>query len=195
MKRFFKNLALIFLGGIASAVFLFLIIVIIMALITAGSKRPFKTEPESVYTMKLNKPINERSPETIFDQLNLPQDANQATIGLNDILKNIEKAGSDDNIEGIFLDLSIIQAGMATVAEIRNALERFKEKGKFIVAFGDILNKKAYYLATVADEIYLNPIGVLEFTGLKSEIIFFKGTFEKLGIEPMVFKMGKYKGR
>ena len=193
MKKFFKYLLTVFLGGIISAVVIFLIFFMILAGFAAKGDKLFEIKENSVYHIKLNRPIEERSPESILDHLNFIPMANTATLGLNDIISNIKKAEQNPDIKGILLDVSFIEAGMATVDDIRLQLEKFKASGKFIVAYGEYMGKKAYYLASVADEIYLNPVGVLEFTGLKSEIHFFKGAFDKLEMEPKVFRVGKYK--
>ena len=91
---------------------------------------------------------------------------------LNDILENIKKAKTDENIKGIYLDCSTVPAGVATLDEIRNALLDFKSSGKFIISYGEVYTQKAYYLATVADKIYLNPTGIIEFKGINGEIMF-----------------------
>ena len=193
MKRFFRYLLAVITGGLITAFIIIVFFMILMTTLTIKSKKPFETKPNSVYVIKLDKEIVERSQQTIFDELEILPGSKPATIGLNEILKNIEKAKYDNNIKGIFLNLSVIRTGIATVSDIRNALKDFKSSGKFIIAYSDLMEKKAYYLATIADKVYLNPVGVIEFTGLKSEVNFFKGTFDKLGIEPKVFRVGKFK--
>src|SRR5690606_4076936 len=115
------------------------------------------------------------------------------SLGLNDILKNIETAKTDANIKGIFLDITSVQAGFATTEEIRNALLDFKKSGKFILAYSEVYTQNAYYLASAADKVYLNPQGLLEFRGFNAQLSFFKGTLEKLEIEPQIIKVGTYK--
>lgn len=193
MKRFFKYLLTIFLGSLISCALLFLIFIITISALASKSKKPIELKSNSVYLMKLDRPIQERAPENIFNYLDIFPEAQTATLGLNDIIENIEKAKHDSHIKGIVLNLSYIQAGMATTSAIRNALENFKASGKFIIAYGDYYDKKAYLLASVADKVYMNPMGVLEFMGIKSEISFFKGLFDKLEIEPTVFRVGKFK--
>jgi protease-4 len=114
-------------------------------------------------------------------------------IGLNDILKNIQLAKNDDKIKGIYLDLSYISAGMATIEEIREALIDFKTSGKFIVSYSEGYSQKAYYLASVSDKIFLNPVGSIDFKGLSGQVMFFKGTLDKLEVEAQVIRHGKYK--
>ncbi|MBN1145455.1 MAG: signal peptide peptidase SppA, partial [Bacteroidales bacterium] len=105
----------------------------------------------------------------------------------------IDKARLDTNIRGIYLELSNLQAGIATVEEIRNALIDFKKSGKFIVAFSNAFSQKSYYLASVSDKLYLNPEGSLDFVGLSAELMFYKKALEKLDIEPEVIRHGKFK--
>ncbi|HEY0771577.1 MAG TPA: signal peptide peptidase SppA, partial [Sphingobacteriaceae bacterium] len=112
--------------------------------------------------------------------------------GLNDILASIKKAKTDDHIKGIYLDLTSLQAGQATVEEIRNALLDFKNSGKFIYSYSEVYAQNAYYLAS-AGKVYINPEGLLDFRGFSSQMIFFKGTLEKLDIEAQVIKVGTYK--
>jgi protease-4 len=114
-------------------------------------------------------------------------------IGLLELKKAITKAKDDDKIKGIYLELSGTQAGFASLEEIRNALLDFKESKKFIIAYGEYFTEGAYYIASVADEIVLNPMGVIEFNGLYSEIPFIKGTLSKLEVEPEIFRVGEFK--
>ncbi|MEO6981414.1 MAG: signal peptide peptidase SppA, partial [Mucilaginibacter sp.] len=108
-------------------------------------------------------------------------------------LANIKKAKRDTNIKGIFLDESILLTGEATTEEIRNALIDFKKSGKFIVAYSEIYTQGFYYLASVADKVYINPKGLFDFKGFNSKITFLKGTLDKLGIEAQIIKVGTYK--
>jgi protease-4 len=109
-------------------------------------------------------------------------------VGLNEILKNLDKAASDPKIEGIFLDMESIPAGMATSQEIRDKLLAFKETGKFIVSYANNYDQKAYYLASVANEIYLNPEGMILFKGLNAQVMFLKGLLKKLDIELQIVR-------
>lgn len=118
---------------------------------------------------------------------------NKKTLGLNEILEAIKEAESDDHIKGIYLDASSLASGFASIEEIRNALLDFKKSGKFILAYSEVYSQGAYYLATAADKIYLNPEGMVDFRGLSSEIMFFKGALDKLEIEAQIIKVGTYK--
>jgi protease-4 len=115
------------------------------------------------------------------------------TLGLNEILENLEEAKKDDHIKGIFLDVSSLAAGFATIEEVRNALIDFKKSGKFILAYSEVYTQGAYYLASVADKVYMNPEGMIDFRGLSTEMMFFKGSLEKLEIEAQIIKVGTYK--
>ncbi len=190
MKSFLKY-TLATLTGImlTTMVFVFLIIIIIAA---SSSEKPVEVKPNTILYMTLNDRIVERAVDNPFDFL----PGNMSSLremGLNDILNNISKAKKDDNINGIYLELSAITAGIGTTQEIRNALLDFKESGKFIITFADVYTQKSYYLASVADTIYLNPKGNFFLTGLASQIMFYKGALDKLGIEAQVIRHGEYK--
>lgn len=114
-------------------------------------------------------------------------------VGLDDIVHGIHVATTDDTIEGISLTTSFIQAGLAQTQEIREALSDFKASGKFIYAHSDFFSQKDYYLASVADAIYLNPVGAMDFKGLASEVLYFKDLQEKTGLKMEVIRHGKYK--
>ncbi len=115
------------------------------------------------------------------------------TIELKQILDNISKAKTDDKIKGIYINTSIVNAGLSQMEEIRNELLNFKKSGKKIIAYSEVYSQSAYYLASVANKIYLNPKGGIELTGLSATIMFFTGLFEKLDIDVQIIKYGKFK--
>ncbi len=116
------------------------------------------------------------------------------TIGLNDIIKSIKKAKNDNKIKGIFLDLDNLEiGGIAKIDAIRRALGDFKTSNKFIIAHGNSISEKAYYLGSVADSIFITPTGTLEFDGFSMEMSFYKKALDKLEIEPQIFQHGKFK--
>lgn len=194
MKQFFKFVFASMLGFVLAFFVFFLIGLIVIGAIVSGleSKAP-EIKKNSVLHVTFTEPVIERTSKNPFKNLQFFPLASKSKMGLNDILANIDKASKDDNIKGIFLDLSDINSGTSALKEIRDALVQFRNSGKFIVAYGDYYSQGAYYLASVADEIYLNPVGMLEFKGLAATLTFFKGTLEKLEIEPQVIKHGKYK--
>jgi protease-4 len=113
--------------------------------------------------------------------------------GLNDILNAIEEAKYNEQYKGIYLNIGFVQAGISAMQEIRDALLKFKESGKFVVAYGEMVSQKSYYVASIADKIVFNPLGMLEFKGLGNMRQYNRGIFEKMGIEMQVFKVGEYK--
>ncbi len=145
----------------------------------------------SVLHLKLNYDIPDRTPNTPFGITSFGDF--KPIAGLNDILKSIKNAKNDDRISGVYLDLSIVPAGFATVSEIREALQDFKESGKFIYAYGAIIGQKAYYLATIADKIFVTPEGMIDFHGLSSQTVFIKGLLDKLYIDVQIIRHGKFK--
>src|SRR6201991_778315 len=195
MKQFFKFVLASVVGIIISAIIIVIIVAgIIGGLISsAGSEKTVDVEPNSVLRMAFTTPITERTPNNPLagiDFLGLNKDK---STGLNDILANIRKAKTDGNIKGIFLDESYMTSGQATTEEIRNALVDFKKSGKFVIAYGEIYTQGFYYLASVADKVYINPRGMFEFHGFSSQITFLKGALDKLGIEAQIIKVGTYK--
>ena len=158
-----------------------------------GDQQKVEVKDNSVLHVKLNQQIKERGVDNPFGEFDAGPFADQAAIGLNDILSSLENAAKDDKIKGIYLDVQSVPAGMATVEEVRNAMLEFKESGKWIVAYSEIYSQKAYYLASVADEIWLNPEGMLEWKGLGAQLMFLKGMFEKLEVEPQIIRYGKFK--
>jgi protease IV len=159
---------------------------------SAASEQEVDIEDQSVLRIELDKPIVEREEEDPFSSLLFPG-GSDGSIGLIELNEAIKKAKEDDKIKGIYLDAGIALAGFASLKEIRDALLDFKESGKFIIAYSEILSERAYYLTSVADYIYLQPLGDIEFNGLVVEVAFIKNTLEKLGIEPQVFRVGDFK--
>jgi protease-4 len=191
MLQFLKFVLATFVG--LSLFFLLTFVLLLGIAASASRERTVTLTSDSVLELKLDKPIKERGTENPFAGVPLPIGQFSEKLGLDDILAAIRKAKTDDKIKGIYLNVDVLSAGMATVEEIRKALLDFKESGKFVVSYSEVSSEKAYYLNSVADRIYLNPSGLMEFNGLSSEIMFFKGTFDKLGIKPYVFKVGEFK--
>lgn len=190
MAQFFKFVLATVVGLLLFFFVGFIILLGIAA--SAASDEKVSVEENSVLELKLDKPIEERKAKNPFDGIGLAG-MGPSSLGLQEIKDAIRKAKTDDNIKGIYLDVSRVQAGMATLEEIRTELLNFKKSGKFVVAYNDMCSEKSYYLNSVADKIYLNPAGTLEFNGLSSELFFFKGMLEKLDIQPYIFKVGEFK--
>jgi len=194
MKQFFKFMLASIAGTIISMFLFFLIFIIVIGgAISAAfsdldkSSQVTKVDDNTVLHIELNEPIVDRGPEDQFN-FNFGMFNAASPLGLNQILANIEKAKTDDRVPGIFLDMTFVSAGMATVDEIRNALIDFKTSGKWIVSYSEVYSQKAYYLASVADEIYVYPEGMVDFRGLNAGVTFFKGALDKLGIEAQIIR-------
>lgn len=195
MKQFLKFTLATIVGSLVSAFLLVLILMMLIGGLIASADSDEKKEiaTNSILELKLDHVIPERSSKNPFEQFNFNTFESNKSSGLNDILKAIEGAKTNENIKGIYLNLSISPNSYATLEAIRNALIDFKTSKKFIVAYGEILEEHSYYLASVADEIYLNPAGELLLDGFSSSTPYLKGMFDKLGIEPQLIRHGKYK--
>lgn len=158
-----------------------------------GDKQVVEVKDKSVLHVKLNYEIKERGLNSPFGNFDPSTFKSKPSVGLNDILASLKNAAKDEKVKGVYLDMQSVPAGMATIEEIRNALLDFKESGKWIVSYSEIYTQKAYYLASVSDELWLNPQGMVEWKGLGAQMMFMKGMFEKLEIEPQIIRYGKFK--
>ena len=193
MKGFFSHVLASMLGT-----FLVLILILIINLLIlltmlsssgAFSDKENDISDNAVLHLDFATPIADQSSA----QPNLSTFNLDKTVSLRSFTKSIEKAKDDKRIKGIFLDLSFVQVGIASVEEIRRSLLDFKSSGKFIIAHADMYSHKSYYLATVADKIYMTPEGMIQFTGLSAQVMFFKSMLDKIGIEPEIIRHGKFK--
>ncbi|GGE35425.1 signal peptide peptidase SppA [Sphingobacterium cellulitidis] len=160
---------------------------------SVGSKSETVTASNSVLMIDLAHAITEKTEPNPFEGLDIPGYAGSKSIGLNDIVSRIKAAKTDSNIKGIYLNVSSVGTGFATMKAIREALLDFKTSDKFILAYSDVMSQKGYYLNSVADEIYLHPQGTLDFRGLATSVMFYKEALDKLGIDMQVLKVGTYK--
>jgi protease-4 len=189
MRQFLKYVLATFTGLTLFALLGFLLLIGFVAAL-ASTDSEVSVASNSVLELKLNKPIAERESRTSFGSIVSSQADN---IGLDNLKATIRRAKNDSDIKGIFLNVELVQAGMASLEEIRNALLDFKKSGKFVVAYADAQSEKSYYLTSIADRIYLNPQGTLEFNGISSETMYYKNLFEKVGIQPQIFRVGSFK--
>jgi protease-4 len=165
-----------------------------MILSASSSDEVVKLEDNTVLHLKLTKPILEREVEDPFEGIPMFSSFQEGGIGLMQIKEAIRHAADDEKIEGILLETPGMMAGISTIDEVRDVLEEFKDSGKFIYSYSEMYTEGAYYLASVADEVFMNPdFAMLEFNGLSIQGMYFKGLFEKLEIEPITFKVGDYK--
>lgn len=183
------------IGGILSLVVLFFLFFIIIMGIVASTSDEDKVDVKenSILRITLSENISERSADNPFEDFDFMSFENNSSLGLKEIIATISKAKVDQNIKGIYLDVSMVSGGLTTVEEIRNALLDFKKSNKFIYAYSEVYTQKAYYLASVADSIYLNPAGLLELKGFNAQYMFFKGALDKLEIEPQIIRVGSFK--
>ena len=196
MKSFFKY----FFASLLAMVLAFLVVILIIsgaiAGLMSGSDKTVAIKENSTLVMEMNRRIVDRASTNPFESLDLSELSglsNKSSMGLNTILSNLKKAKEDPNIKGILIRPEQLSTGWATIEEVRNALKDFKESGKFIISFANFYTQPAYYLASVADKIYLNPEGGFTLSGLSAQLMFFKNTLEKLGVEPQIIRHGRFK--
>ncbi len=189
MKQFFKFMFASVAGMLLTLMLLlFLTIGLISSLVSMAEKEEVKLKENTVLVAKFDTPVVDRTIQNPFEGFDFSSFKSNRPLGLNDILKNIEKAATDPNIAGIYLDLSNVNAGMGNLQEIRDKMLEFKDSGKFIIAYGEDFSQSAYYLATVADQIYLNPDGMLMFKGFYAQLAFLKNMLEKIEVEPQIIR-------
>lgn len=192
MKNFLSSLLATVIGILIMTIITVLIFVGIIA--SSTSKDVPEVKENSLLVAKFSAPINDRSDENPFTKLMSGNPYGDNAMGLDQILKDLEKAEKDENIKGILLNLRGVPARMATLTEIRNALLDFKKSGKFIYAYADSYSQKSYYLASAADSIFMTPQGGFLFLGMSAEVMFYKKALEKVGVEMQVIRHGSYKG-
>ncbi|MDN3686736.1 signal peptide peptidase SppA [Cyclobacterium jeungdonense] len=190
--KFLSNVLAVIVGMLVFWVLAFFIMAGIIA-ISAGSGK-IEIEENSLLHIRLNGVVLvEQAPEDDMSLPPLPFLGSVSSVGLNQVIRAIETAKENPDIKGIYLESGLLAAGQSHILEIRNALKSFKESGKFIVAYGEYFSETGYFLCSVADEIYLNPIGDLEFNGFAANPIFLKGLLDKIEVEPVIFRVGEFK--
>lgn len=190
MKSFFKTFFATLLALMVFSVIIFLVFVAVIS-VAVSSDKDVAIETNSVLTVDLSNPLLEQTTVNPFNVISRRGDV--TVLGLHDVVTAIRDAAGDQRIQGIYLKLNGDPNGLATNSELRRALLDFKKSGKFIYAYGSMVSQKAYYVATAADKIYLNPAGGLDFAGFSTQMPFLKGTLDKLDIQPQIFYEGKYK--
>lgn len=195
MKQFLKFTLATIVGIIITTLLGILILFGIVGAVAGSKESVTELKPNSVYEIKLEGNLIDRSEDDPFSAAlaEAMGTSSEKTMGLDDLLANIDKAKNDANIVGIYLNGGSLSGGFASFKEIRNALLDFKKAGKFIVAYADNYSQKDYYLVSVANKILINPQGMLELKGLSAQTMFFKNTLDKLGIEMQIVKVGTYK--
>ena len=193
MKQFFKMMFASALGAILAAGLLITLSIFLLIGISASMSQPtaFSPSSNSVLKIELNGALSDQKTDNPYAMLLGEEDTE---LSLTDILKAIKEAKNSDNIKGIYIEAGNLSAGSSSIDAIRRAITDFKESGKFVVAYGDQYTQGSYYLASVADKVYINPQGALLLTGMSSQTMFYKGLLNKLGVEMLIFKVGTYKG-
>jgi len=195
MKSFLKMTLAVIAGLILTGILFFVIMLFVISGIVASGSKPAEIKEKSVLVLKTGTAIPDRTNSNPLSMLDPFSMTFTQTAGLNDILKNLRKAATDDKISGILIDNGIMQSGWATADELRIALKEFKQSGKFIYAYSDyILMQESYFISTAADAIWLNPTSMFDFKGLAAEVTFYKDALEKMGVEVQVIRHGKFKG-
>ncbi len=191
MKDFFKyTLATITGFIIVNIIGIFLLFIVIGAIAATSSEPETIVTKESVFVLNLKGQIKERAKSsTLLEIFN----EDGATLSLDDIVTSIKKAKFHDKINAIHINMGSFGAGMGAVEEIRDALLDFKSSGKKITTYGDQYSQGAYYLASVADQIYINPQGNIFWTGLAAQPMFYTNLMKKVGVDMQIFKVGTYK--
>ncbi len=189
MKGFFKYVWAGLLGSVLAMIIVGILLILIISGIASSGDDIAEIKEKTVLTLSFDKPVGDRS----ITKLNKTSFSIDKKNGIHDMLETLTDAENDDRIKGIFMDMSSVSAGMATSEELRNALLKFKQSGKFIIAHADYYTHKSYYLASVADKVYLTPEGELQLMGLSANIMMFKSLLEKIGVEPEIIRHGKFK--
>jgi len=195
MKSFFKNV-LSTIVGMVLAVFVIVLLfigIVSVSISSLNNDKQVTVKENSILKINLAElSVVERTSENPFEGLNFSGDLPK-TIALKQVLDNIEKAKTDENIKAIYINTPYVSAGLSQIEEIRNKLLEFKQTGKPIIAYSEVYNQAAYYLSSVANTVYLNPEGIVELKGLSAGIMFYKGLFEKLDIDVQIIRHGKFK--
>lgn len=193
--KFLGNVLAVIVGLFAFSIVAILIVFALLGVVAASSEDEVTLEKNSILHLDLNgRTLVERTAEEDLEFGSfLDPFGGDNTAGLVNLKKAIAEAKVNENIKGIYLNAGLFGAGQAGLLELREALMDFKESGKFIVAYDEAYSEGGFFLASVADEIYLNPMGGIDFNGFSSEGIFLKGFFEKVGIKPEVFRVGEFK--
>lgn len=194
MRDFFKYVSATVVGFLLSIflVFIFFMFIIAAVVSSISDDKTVDVKANSVLFLNLDQNIKERTPNTRFENLPIIG-SSEKSIGLRDLIRAVKKAKSDPNIKVIYMSVSSPGAGKASLKEIRDAIIDFKKSKKQVIAYSEVYTQDAYYVASAANKVYLNPQGALEFKGFNSELMFFKGALEKIGVEAQIIRVGNYK--
>jgi len=190
MNPFFKMLFASCLGTLLALLVLGGISTLIIGGIASSADKPKPVKANSILHLTFDQPIPELTNNTEFTGFKLKQ---EKVLGLQEITETLEKAAQDEKIKGIFLEVDALPTGLTSSNVLRESLLAFRESGKFILAYSDYYGQQAYYLASAADEVMVNPIGLVDFRGISATIPFFTPMLDKIGVDMQVFYAGKFK--
>lgn len=190
MKDFIKNVLATMVGMFGFFIVMGVICMMSIIGMIASGNAAQNVEKNSVFVLNLSGTISEQGSE---NPLSMFTGDNSLNSGLNDILSSIKKAKANDDIKGIYIEAGALAANYATLQEIRNALADFRKSGKWIVAYGDFYTQGAYYVASVADKVYINPKGIVDWHGIGAQTMFYKDFMAKFGVKWEVVKVGTFK--
>jgi protease-4 len=191
--KFLGNVLAVIVGMVVFTIISIFLFIGIIAALSLGEDKVVVKENSVLHINLENRVIVEKVDEDESGLSFLNDLRGTSNVGLVNLKEAIQVAKENENIKGIYLQAGLFSAGQATIHELREELKDFKNSGKFIVSYSEIYSEQGYYLSSVADELYLNPIGGIEFNGFAAEIFFLKGLFEKLEIEPEIFRVGEFK--
>ena len=193
MLKFLKNIFSTLIGILLSFIVIVVTLIGVLSVSSEYQKKEKKIDKNTILKIDLSTQVVERASSNPLADLDLLNPEPKKQLELKTILDNIEKAKFDDNIIAIYINSPFVNAGLSQTEEIRNKLLEFKKTGKPIIAYNEVYSIKNYFLASVADKIYMNPLGVIDHKGLSATVMFFKGLLEKLNIDLQIFRLGKFK--
>jgi protease-4 len=193
MKRFLKYFLVLIAGFALGIVTLIIIFAVAISSFSLNNKDVTNIEENSILTLTLPTELKDQGEGNPFSELFGNSD-DESSLGLNQIKEAFSRASKDSKIKGIVLMPGLYSSGLANADEIRSYIAEFKKTKKWIIAYGEIYTEQGYYIASACNETYLNPKGMLEFNGLSSNIVMYKGMLDKLGVNFQVFRVGKFKG-
>ncbi len=188
--KFLRNFFASILGGLAAFTILFLLFLFIVG--NLNTEEVVTIKPNTVLQLKMDAKLKDYAPKS-DKPLDIILGINESKMGLNEVLNAIENAKYDSNVQGISIELSNYGGGLSQLQTIRKKLAEFKEEDKFVLAYADVYSQSAYYLSSVADSVYVNPVGSVDFKGLATEVLFLKDFQDKTGVKFEVVRHGKYK--
>ena len=191
MKDFFKYVLATVTGLILTSIVMTIICIVSVAGMMVSENMSLPVKENSVLRIKLQGIVSEKGEDT--NPLDMLRGDEVQQIALDEALEALKKAAKSDKVKGIYLEGGLLSASPAELQELRQALVEFKKSGKWIISYADQYTRGAYYLCSTADKVYMNPQGMLDWSGMASQPIFFKGLLEKVGVKMQVFKVGTYK--